>query len=483
MSIKQKLINGAIWNTISQVLSQVINFVTTIILARLLTPQDFGLIGQVAVITGLVSFLSEFGFMPSLIQKKNIDDKDLNTAFYGTIIFSIVIYFTVYMSAPLVGKFYNNNEHVLITRVIFIQFLFAPFGFINDLLEYKRLDFKKIIISDLLSILISGIAGILMAYSGYGVWSLVWQGNIRTISKVIIIVLITTWRPKLIFSFQVFLELTKSGAHFTYRNLTLYITENIDFLLVGKIAGATTLGVYNIAFRMSNYPFTKVQQILGKMLFPAFTMLREDIQKVTHNYLKISLIGAFILLPSLIFIFFGTDLIVKLLLGEKWLQAIDVVRILVIYLFFSSISFADDAIMLALNKVKILNIAKTIMFILLLIFGFIFTKKYGAIGMASVFSVFSILYIVTIKTLLLKQLDISIFSFLLNFKDIIILLVILIIAYSCFELFIFKLITDLLIQLFLMGLTLLVFMILFLIQKKVINIKSRSINPGALERH
>lgn len=480
MSLKKKLINGALWNSVSQILSQAINFVTTIFLARLLTPQDFGLLGQVAVITGLVSFLSEFGFMPSLIQKKDIDDIDLNTAYYGTIALSIIVYALVFFSAPLVGSFYNDDKLVLITRVLFIQFIIASFGFVNDLLEFKNLSFNKITISEILSIFISGIIGIIMAYKGFGVWSLVWQSIIRAVFKSIIIISITKWRPKFIFSFSIFIELIKSGAHFTYRNLTLYISENIDFLLIGKIAGAQMLGVYNIAFRMSNYPFTKIQKIFGKMLFPTFSMFIEDTEKVRKNYLKITLLGGLILIPALVFIFFGIDLIVTVLLGAKWNQSIDIVRILVFYLIFSSISFADDSIMLAMNEIKKLNIVKSIVFSLLLISGIIFTNLYGAKGMAFVFSFFSILYIIAIKIILLKLLNIKSSEFILKLKDIILLGIVLIAVYSCIILFTFPFMTNPIVKLTILVMIYFLLMLFYFIKKNIINIKTKSINLEVL---
>lgn len=407
MSIKKKFVQGAIWNSISQFGSQLLNFVFTVILARLLSPADFGVVGQVAVFLGLLSYFSEFGFAPTLIQKKDVDETDLSTAFWGMVFFSIVIYCMVYFLAPLVAVFYDNGQLTFITRIIFLQFLIVPFSMVNEVLENKVLNYARIAKAELSSLVISGTIGIAFAYAGFGIWSLIYQALAKMALRAAILVGLTEWRPKFIFSFSRFKFFVRSGAHFTYRNLVLYFSENTDYLLIGKLAGASMLGIYTMAFRISNYPFTKIQSVFGQMLFPAFNLMENDREKMKSNYFKMSNFAGLVLVPLLITIYFGIDPFVAVVLGEKWAASSVIVKILVFYLVFSSVSFADDPLMITLKRLKFINLVKTVISLLLLGIGFAATLNYGAVGMAATFASVSFIYTVIIKFSLLKELGIS----------------------------------------------------------------------------
>lgn len=480
LSLKDKFVKGAIWNTISQVGTQIINFIFTIVLARLLTPTDFGLFTQVMIIIILLCYFSDFGLAMSIIQKKEADDIDYSTAFWGILSFSIIIYVIVYFSAPLIAEFYKNNSMVLIIRIVFIQFLILPFSMINEGLEYKKLNYDKIVKSDLISQVFSGFIGIILAYNGFGVWSLVYQSLLSFLIKTIMILILTKWRPKFIFSITRFKELIRSGLQFTYRNLTLYMSENTDYLLIGKLAGATMLGIYSMAFRVSNYPFAKIQTILGRMLLPTFNMISHDLDKIRLNYNKLSYFGGLILIPFLITIYFGIDSFIMLVLGNKWIGATPIVKILVIYLFFSSLSFADDPLMLSLNKIKFVNLIKTIVTCSLFGFGFFAIKIYGTIGMAVIFTIVSIIYTITIKIILLKEINISIFEYLTKMKSLFVFGFIYALIQLLYSTVIIIFTKSPLVFLLGEGIIFLIFMVVILLNRGIFNMKTRKFNFDAI---
>jgi len=474
--LKHKLIKGAIWNSISQFGSQAINFILIIILARLLMPKDFGLLGQVGVITSLMGYFTEFGIVPSLIQKKSLNKTDCDTAFFGMFFFALIGYVTVYLIAPLVSLFYGDDSLVLLTRVVFIQFLIAPISLVNEALERKQLNYNRITFAELSSLFISGIVGIVLAYKGHGVWSLVWQSLLKVLIRSSIIIHLTDWRPGLSFSFNCFINYTKSGAHFTYRNITMYLSENMDFLIIGKLLGPGILGIYNLAFRMSNYPFAKVQQIFGQMLFPAFSSFNDDITRMRNNYFKLSFYGGVFLIPLLIIIYFSIGDIVNLLLGDKWIETIPVVKVLVIYLLFSSISFADEPLLIAVNKIKSINVIKTLITLFLIVAGYYFTLKYGIIGMAVTLTVLSIINVLFVKILLIKSLNINIFEYVRIMIEPILIMVSCIIFFSLYNYFTqFFLLSSVS---YLIGISFLFIIIMgfYLIWKGIIDINRRNIN-------
>jgi O-antigen/teichoic acid export membrane protein len=480
LSLKKKFVKGAIWNSISQFGSQGLNFIFTIFLARLLTPNDFGVLGQVTFFSVLLCFFSEFGLCATLIQKKNINEIDYHTAFWGIVFFSITLYISVYFAAPYIAAFYNNDDIITITRLVFIQFLVMPLSLINEVQEYKNLNFNKIALAELAALLASGSLSIALAYLGYGVWSLVPLNSLYFILRSLIIFFSTKWRPRFRFSFTLLRQLLKTGIHFTYRHLTVYMSENTDYFLIGKIAGASTLGIYTIAFRISTYPFSKVYGILGRMLFPAFNLISDDLTKIKENYQRLSNLGGLVLIPLLITIYFGIDPFILLFMGEKWVDSVLIVKILVVYLVFASISFADDSLMLTLYKIKYLNMLKTLVTLALLIFGFFAIKLYGGIGMAVTFALVSLICTILIKVALLKEIKLSAVEYFTNMKFVLIWCAAYGVIVAVYSKSIAWLTKSPVVFLSGEGVIFMLFMLLMLVKKGIINIKTKKIDLDAI---
>lgn len=403
MSLKKKLFKGAVWNAISQFGSQAINLFIIVILARLLEPKDFGLVGMVSVITSFLGYFTELGLLPSLIQKKHVDDGDVYTVYWSTLFLSCSVYVVVFFAAPLVSLFYGDGRLTLITRVLFMNFLFATLGFVPEVLEAKKLDYSKITMANLISGALSGCIGVALALLKFGVWSLVIQQISMTLIRGMVLIITTGWRPRAYFSYTKFRTLFGFGGHYTVRNLMVYLSENLDYLLVGKFLGPAALGIYTLAFRMSKYAFLKIWAIFGKMLFPAFSSFSDDMERIRKNYVRVSVAGGIVLVPVFIGLLFGLEAIVPLVFGAKWVQTVPIVKIFIAYLVVASFSYADDPLMIALNELKTLNIAKAVATLFLLVLGYWWTVKYGLSGMAWAISVSSLGYIIAVKALVLRR--------------------------------------------------------------------------------
>ncbi len=479
-SLKNKLLKGAFWNSISQVGSQILNFVFTIILARYLTPGDFGVVGQVGVIIGFLSFFCEFGFSPTLIQKKTIDEIDCSTAFWGLIFISSILYALGFFASPLIALFYHNDSLILISRILFLQFLLVPISIVNEILEEKKLNYQVIVQSNIISIILSVSAGITLAVMGYGVWALVVQILLSYLVKTILLIYWTEWRPKMIFSFSRFKEFFKSGLKFTYQNLNVFLNGNMDFLLVGKLAGASMLGIYSLAFRISNYPIMKMYQIIGRMLFPAFHLIKNDFEKMRDNYIKLTRFGGLILIPLIISIFFGIESFILLFLNKEWIEAAVIVKILAVYLVFLSFSFADEALMMTLNKINFINVLRTIVTLSLLLFGFFATKYFGIKGMASAFTIIWMLSILTMKAGLFKELKMTMSGYFIKMKFIFLISAIYFAILTIYTINIIHFTNSPFLYLLGEGFIFLFFMVTVLIAKGIINITERKINLSAI---
>lgn len=416
----RRLIYGGFWNALSQFGGQAINFVVTLILARLLSPKEFGLIGMVLVFSNFLLNFSNLGFSPSLIQKKHIDDLDLNTAFWSTLAMSIFLYIVSFWGAPLVAHYYKNNEIIPIMRVLFVNIIIKSFNSVNGLIEIKKLNYRTITISSLISMIISGICGIFLALRNWGVWSLVFMQVIGEISRIFCYYLFLPWRPKLMFSFSRFKEMLSFGLHMSINRLIKSLLENVDRLLLGRLVGPKSVGIYTMAHSVSRYPVEKMWQIVGTMLFPAFSIVQDNREKLIKALYKVSILSGIIVSPLLIFLFFGTKEIVLIVLKEKWIEIIPIVKIFCLYIFISSISIGDEPLLFSLKIVKPLNIVKFLNVILLCILGYKFTNSFKIMGMAFTYCILTIISNITIKIIIMIKLKISFFEYLKNIKAIVV---------------------------------------------------------------
>lgn len=480
MSIKEKLYKGIFWNSISQFGAQGINLLITVILARLLVPQDFGILGMVTVLTAFLGYFTEFGFIGSLIQKKEVDEIDCNTVYWSTLVFAILLYLFVFFCAPLVSLFYHDARLTLVTRVLFANFLFSPLAFVPEALETKKLKYDKISLANLISLAVSGCVGLTLAYLKFGVWSLVFQQISMTFIRGLTLSFTTGWRPQLIFSFDRLKELAEFGIHFTMRNLILFFSQNIDMLLVGKFLGPVSTGIYSFAFRIAKYPTMKFWNIFGVMLYPAFVSFRDDRVRMRENFVKISLLGGIALVPFIISGFFLISPIIVLTVGDKWIAAVPIIKILAVYLIFHSISLGDESILIAAGELRKVNAVKVLTTLLLLIVGYFLTRIYGIIGMATLFTAISIINILVIKVFVLRSLSISFKMYFSNFQYLLELLWIFLSTFLVYHLLIISRYKNL------FGVVLIGFIIaitdayIFLKKNNLIDLKAKRINFSQL---
>lgn len=407
MDIKKKFINGGVWNSVAQFGAQAVNFVITIILARLLAPTDFGLIGMVTVVIGFLGYFSEFGLISSIIKKRDVDQIDLSTVFWTSLVLALLLYCFVFLTAPMLSAFYNQPQLTSITRILFIGFLVRPFSFISNAMQVRELEYKRITIARLTSMIISGVLAVFFAFRGFGVWALVVQHIVRDFLDTVLVCLSYRWIPHLIFSFARFKELAGFGTHMTFNNLLKFVSENADYFLVGKLLGASSLGLYTFAFKISRYPLQKIWSIIGKMLFPAFSLIKDDKKKAAKGYLLVSVSSLLITLPAITLLFIATEQLVVVIAGSKWVESTDLIKIFCIYLLIASFSITDEPILFTMGKIKLVNLFKFFHILLLSILGYVSIIHFQLLGMAYVFCGVTIIYSLLLKTYAIVQVELN----------------------------------------------------------------------------
>jgi PST family polysaccharide transporter len=406
--LKQKLLAGTFWNSLSQVGNMVINFGLTFLLARLLTPADFGLIGMIMVVAGFLGYFSEFGMMAGIIRKIEPDEVYTNTAFWSGILFSIVIYVLLYLISPWIALFYKEPQLIALNRVLSLMFVLGGYSFVPIALEMKALRYRTISLINLAALFVSGLAAVLLAYYQFGVWALVCQQLVLRLVISFSCLVFLDWKPKLRFSWASFADLYGYGFHMTGNNLIKFFSENIDHMLVGKLLGKDALGVYTMAFRLSRFPVEKLWHVFGTMLFPAFASLQDDSEKLRRNYMKISLYGGLLLLPFIVGIVLFIRPLIHWVIGDSWIGAATLIQIFSLYIGFYCFSFGDEPLLM-LKDIRLLNLVKIGYALLITGAGYIGIREFGwgLIGMAWIFSGCMCLMYLHIKSILWKRMRLT----------------------------------------------------------------------------
>lgn len=332
MSLKNKVVFGALWSFAERISSQAVSFIVSIILARLLAPEAFGAVALVLVFVNVVNVFALGGFGNSLIQKKDADNIDFSTVFWFNLAFSSILYLLIYVSAPLISSFYRIEYLTPIIRVMGLRIIIASLDSVQRAYVSREMKFKRFFYSTLIGTILSAIIGVALAYFGYGIWALVWQSLLGTFINALVLWFTVKWRPILVFSFSRLKSLFSFGWKLLASSLLSTVYVELTDLLVGKFYGSADLAFFN---RGKKFPQLFVMQInssIDAVLFPAMSKHQNDVLKLKFDVRYSIRFSTFCLFPFL----FGLaaiahDLIV-FLLTEKWLDS-------TIYLQIACISF------------------------------------------------------------------------------------------------------------------------------------------------
>lgn len=327
-NLRKKSVAAMKWAAIEKIAVQVSNVGFAIYLGRILSPKEFGLVAMVTVFTGVLNVFRDFGLGSALIQKKDVDDLDLDTMFWTNVIFGIFLTIVVVGMAYPIAFFYEDDNFVSITLAISINFFIFGFSYVQDAMLKKSLNFKKLFYAHLLSVVLSGIFAVYLASSGYGVWSLLW----RTISMNLIVTLFlwigSSYRPKFRFSKERFRGFMNYALPLLATKVLNYFIRNLDNLLIGRVLGSVSLGLYSRGYQFMLSPIQNVTGIVSKVLFSSMSAIHDDLEQVRRMYIKAIRIISIITFPMMVGMYFSTDSFVLVLLGEKWDGAIPIIKVL-----------------------------------------------------------------------------------------------------------------------------------------------------------
>jgi O-antigen/teichoic acid export membrane protein len=321
-SLKSTATNGMFWSAIDKFASQAGQFVIGIVLARLLMPEDFGLIGMLSIFLAISQTLINSGMGSGLIQKKNRTDVDFSTVFVFNFAVSVFIYLVLFFTAPLIADFYNMPQLVPITRVLTIIIVINSLAIVQRSRLTINIDFKVFAKVNVVSVILGGILGVFFAYNGYGVWALVIQYITATTVSVMMLWYLSRWKPSLIFSIKSFKELFGFGSKLLLAGLYGTAFQNIYNIIIGKIYSATELGFYTRAKSFADMSAGTVSSILNQVTYPILASLQDDKDRMVSVYSRLIRMTSFFIFPVMTLLALLADPLIRLLLGEKWVPVI-----------------------------------------------------------------------------------------------------------------------------------------------------------------
>lgn len=317
-SLKSKAVKGVIWSSIERFSMQGIQFIIMIVMARLITPQDYGLIGMISIFLAISQSLIDSGFSQALIRKQNRTNIDNSTVFYFNIAVGSTLYSILFIIAPFVADFYNQPELTNIMRVICLGIIFNSLAVVQRALLTIKIDFKTQAKASLSASILSGCIGIIMAYYGLGVWSLVTQQLLNLSINTLLLWMFSHWRPQLAFSWQTFHELFGFGSKLLASGLLDTIYKNIYPIVIGKIFNASSLGHYTRAHQFSEFPSSNITGIIQRVTYPILCGIQNDTKELETIYRKFLKLSAYIIFPLMMGLSAVSKTFIILVLGIQW---------------------------------------------------------------------------------------------------------------------------------------------------------------------
>lgn len=388
MSLIKSTIKNISLVYISVGFTKILGLLSTIILARLLMPADFGIFGLASSVIGLMAVFGNIQIGVALILRKDRVKEASDTVFIIDLLIGLILFITGIIIAPYASQFYNEKAIYLVVIVLSFVFIIdsfssVPLALLNKSLKFKKLTFIEIFVGALVV-----LVTVALAFWGYSYWSLLIGSAAGSVANVLLAWALCSWRPRFTFNKQIAKEMFKFSFYLFFSAILVFFILSIDTFIIGKFFGLATLGYYAMAFKFGNYSTTLVTHVIGKVLFPTFSLIQDDIEKLKNAYLKTLKYVSLISIP----IAFGTYILSKefvmLILGEKWQPAIVLLQILCFYGLFRALGAGAGNVFIALGKPQISTkiLILQLLFALLLIYPLAINFGATGIGLAMTIS-------------------------------------------------------------------------------------------------
>lgn len=327
-SLKKKTLSGVIWSAIERFSVQIVQLVIQILIARVLTPSDFGVVGMLTIFIAIAQTFVDSGFSNALIRKSNRTEKDNCTVFYFNIVVGMFCYAFLFFSAPIIADFYETPILVPITRIVSLSILFSSLSIVQRAILTIKVDFKKQAIASFFATLFSGCVGLYCAHLGMGPWALAIQTTLNSFLTMILLWIVTGWRPSLLYSWKSFVEMFTFGGKLLLSGLLDTIYKNIYTLIIGKFYTSAELGHYTKANSLAQLPAFNFTRIIQRVTYPIMCQIRDDEDRYRRVFIQYLQMTVFVIFPVSIGLAAISRPLVAVLLTEKWLPCVPLLQFL-----------------------------------------------------------------------------------------------------------------------------------------------------------
>lgn len=379
-SLKKKATAGVFWITAQRFSQVIVNFVSGVVLARLLTPDDYGLVGMLAIFMLVSGMFIDGGFGFAIIQKKRPTQEDYSTVFYWNLGLAIILYIVLYAAAPSIAIFYKVPLLSKVLRVQGVLLIINALRAIHENMLNKQFQFKKLAVTTIASSIISLAVTIWMAYKGYGVWALVAQNMILQTIPMVVYWLTNKWYPKLMFSIKSFKELFSFGFYMLMNGLMVTIVNNIQGLLIGRLYNPATMGYYSKAQSTETLASTTISQVISQVSFPLYSELQDQMEKLKAVIRRLTTTMAFVCFPMLFILILLAKPLFVLLYSAKWLDSVPYFQLLCISGLAISLSSINTQPIAAIGKSKLMfywGVVKQVLSLGLIVGGLLIAGIWG----------------------------------------------------------------------------------------------------------
>ena len=345
--LKQKTASGLLWNGVERTASRGIQFVFSILIARILIPSDYGLIAIVNLLISLSDILIDSGLSKALLRKKDKEESDYNVLFFFNVSASILIYLLFLIAAPLFAIYYQEPTLTPLIRWGTLALVINAIGSTQSLLLVASMDFRKKAVLEIVAILISGPAALFLASKGYGVWALLWQGLTACIIRSFLLWIIVHWIPSKDFSWQSFRQLFSFGSHLLISEYIQRIYSAVNTLTIGKVFSPAQLGLYGKADAFTSVPSSLIAGPMSSVSYPSLSQIQDDEEQLVRVFYSMTSLSLFAILPVMLGLAAISPVMVPVILTEKWCGMIPILKILALsYVFLTMATIPQNYILI-----------------------------------------------------------------------------------------------------------------------------------------
>lgn len=389
-SLREKTFEGVSWSVVGKIGKQALNFVLEIGLIRLLSPREFGLVAMVVIFTGFARVLRDVGLGAAIVQYQDLTEKHRSSVFWVNVGSGLLLTGIFAASSSLIAGFYEAPILIPITVVLALQFSIGALSAVHRKLFQRSIDFRSLSLVEICSTLLAGGTAIIMAWGGYGVWSLVAKYLVSAIVAAVALWIMSSWRPRFLFSWEALRDIWRFSLNLLGQRSLNYWLRRLDDLLIGRYLGSDPLGVYTRAYKVMLVPLKSVSRVIGRVMFPALSSIQNDIPRIRRTYLRMTGAIALITFPLTLGLLATVESFVIGVFGEQWSSMIPILSVFCITSLWQSVATLNGNLYLSQGRTD-LQFRVSMVMNPFIVFGIVVGLQWGAVGVAVGYTVTSLI--------------------------------------------------------------------------------------------